>query len=148
MTYASNKSTIITGERYKLKDRRASQQHTLHTLMPEPDEKIGVGHAFMKKFENSSIIDKNNAESGMAAQSMNDADVFSWGEVTVGSVSTSSKGRAFYGDRAIPPELANPEAHPSPFEDRSKKGKDIKVRLIFIRQKFFIIENLWRKSKR
>merc|ERR1711970_72807 len=68
-TSISNRSTILTGERYKLKDRRQSAPHTLHTLMPDPDDKFGAGHAFVKKFEKTTtVLDKNNQPTDTANQ--------------------------------------------------------------------------------
>ena len=51
-------------------------------------------------------------------------DVFGWGSETTstndgGSVSI---GSTYTGGRIMPPELANPNLHPSPFEDTAKKG--------------------------
>ena len=104
--------------------------------MPDPDEKIGVGHAFIKKFEkpkNPTVLEKNNqpADSELRLETQprsqpstatpTDDDVFSWG-ASLGTVSSASTGRSYFGDRTLPPELANPEAHPSPFGDTIKKG--------------------------
>lgn len=145
MTYASNRSTILTGDRYKLKERRISTQHTLHTLMPDPDEKIGVGHAFVKKYEPKvpTVLDKNNQptrnflepeqesigkineQPTNHTEYQDNEDVFGWGvSSTLGSVSANTT-RSYFGDsRTLPPELTNPEAHPSPFRDTTKKGKN------------------------
>lgn len=140
VTYASNRSTILTGERYKLKDRRQSAPHTLHTLMPDPDDKFGAGHAFVKKFEKTTVLEKNNQPTDSTNQNLtipeiptnattavNDDDVFSWGASTLGTVSSSTTSRPYFGDRTLPPELANPEAHPSPFGETVKKAKQAEL---------------------
>jgi len=103
--------------------------------MPDPDDKFGAGHAFVKKFEKTTVLDKNNQPTDSTNQNLtipeiatnattavNEDDVFSWGASTLGTVSSSTTSRPYFGDRTLPPELANPEAHPSPFGETVKKG--------------------------
>ncbi|CBY35282.1 unnamed protein product, partial [Oikopleura dioica] len=137
VTFASNRSTIIRGTKraYAVgaeKEAKTTTQHTLHSLQPDTDGVIGVDHAFVKKHEpsnyNSSKISsprasivltggiaKKDSETAAIAKTQTE-DVFSWGA----SVSDSTK-HVYAPKRSLPPELLNPEAHPSPYEDPKKK---------------------------
>lgn len=124
----SNQSYIVTcgkrssstSERYKVKDRAIESGTTkLHTLIDDNDPK----HHFVEPQLKSSPIPTVPTISKQPDSTQND-DVFGWGSESTsdqgGSISISS---TYTGGRTLPPELANPNLHPSPFEDTSKKIK-------------------------
>jgi len=132
VTFESKKKETNSG--YKVKERSQSASHTLHTLLPDEDDTPGCKHAFTKAIfvpgqgyigPPSTMTEKKPiGQTGSTVKSpTGDGDVFNWGSdsvsAEVGTISTSSR----FSSRCMPPELANPNQHPSPFEDKRDKTK-------------------------
>jgi len=124
---AANPSYIVTfgrrestgSDRYKVKERDHGAGKTkLHTLIDEDEP----GHLYAEPPIKQSAI-ASVTQPKQSHQHEQKDDVFGWGSEsskTEGSISVSS---TYTGGRIMPPELANPNLHPSPFEDPATKLK-------------------------
>ena len=108
MTNASTRSS--SSDRYKVKERSSTGGATkLHTLIEDDDPKRAYVDVSPVTVEVEKTKEKENVD-----------DVFSWGSEGAGGGSISVNSNYTAG-RVMPPELANPNLHPSPFEDPTKK---------------------------